>query len=193
VKPAKESEINEKTCATKAQELAEIAKSQYDRACAAASEASRRSQSTFELSLLREENEKLKKELQELQRKHDALARQKMTDRQLEVDLQRLELENKQLRMDLADKNKEDVVAKQSRRGTIQVAPPSSSSSESETEEDVKRNLLGSGEEAEMDDSGTCRMKRWVIVVITVVVGLLCLGIGGAGGFFLAKQIGKNN
>jgi len=194
VKPASEEGINEQTCAGKAQELAEIAKSLYDRAAAAAAgnEAARKS-SSFEMSLLKEENEKIKKDNQELQRRYDALARQKMADQQNELKIRRLELENKQLRMELAEKEKDEPLKKTPRRGTIQVAGSSDSSEDDiGSDEEIKRNLLRPEDENSIDN-GNCQMKKWLVALIMTVIGLVCLGVGGGVGFVLAKQLGKGS
>jgi len=191
VKPADESNIDERTCAGKAQELAEVAKSMYERAASAAagSYATRKS-STFEMSLLREENEKLKKDIQEVQRRYDALTRQKMADNQLDLEVKRLQLENKQLRMDLANKRDEER-NKSPMAGTIQVASSSDSSEDdADGEYNIKRNLLK--QEAASDKNSGSSNKKWIILV-AVIVGLVALGIGAAAGFLIAKEVNNSS
>jgi len=179
VKPADDSNpasLNEQTCAGKMQEVAEMAKSLYDRASSAPAESPKKNSDAFEVSLLREENEKLKKDAQELQRKIDALTRQKSKERQLELEVQRLELANKQLQMNLDSANskgKKKTKSKTFVHGTIQVASSSDISDEdsenSDGEENLKKNLLKQyGDSERGEDASTCKMKRSIVILIAV-------------------------
>ena len=187
------------TLAEKVQEVAEICRGLHERAASSggADLAPGRRSHAYELALAREENERLRREAQELQRRCDALVQRGSRERSLELEIQRLELANKQLRIKMYG----DPTAAPAPR-----APAASRSHDSDSDSDdegsdndprsLKKGLLRAADgegvsDDEPNNAGSCGMKRWAVILIIVVVGLVCLALGTGAGTLIMKSLTK--
>ena len=185
--------------ADKMQEVAEICRGLHERAeggGAGADLAGGRRSHAYENALLREENERLRKDARELQRRCDALVQRGSRERTLELEVQRLELANKQLRIKMYGDGTATAVAAPAKTRR-DAADSDSDSEDDDVREDantLKKGLLNaSAEDGDVPgaDPAACGMKRWSVILIAVVIGLVCLALGAGAGTLIMKSLSK--